>query len=73
MPVIGLNVLHWHLSDDEAFVIELDSHPELASSSRYSPEKYYSKEEVQNLIKLASQNAVQIVPEIDTPAHKVLE
>lgn len=36
MPISKLNVLHWHLSDDEAFVLELISHPELAISSRYS-------------------------------------
>jgi hexosaminidase len=27
MPVSKLNILHWHLSDDEAFVVRLDSHP----------------------------------------------
>lgn len=36
MPLIKLNILHWHLSDDEAFVLDLVSHPELANESKYS-------------------------------------
>ena len=27
MPLSKLNVLHWHLSDDESFTLQLASHP----------------------------------------------
>lgn len=27
MAVVRLNMLHWHLSDDEAFTITLSKHP----------------------------------------------
>jgi hexosaminidase len=30
MPLSKLNILHWHLSDDESFAIQLNSYPELA-------------------------------------------
>jgi hexosaminidase len=30
MPLVKLNILHWNLSDDESFLIELSSHPEFA-------------------------------------------
>ena len=30
MPVSKLNVLHWHMIDDEAFSVKLEAHPELA-------------------------------------------
>ena len=35
MPVSKLNVLHWHLVDDESFPLELQSHPELAQYGKY--------------------------------------
>ena len=36
MPLSKLNIVHWHLADDEAFVLNLLQHPELAEASRYS-------------------------------------
>lgn len=30
MTLSKLNILHWHLSDDEAFVLDLINHPELS-------------------------------------------
>lgn len=69
MPLSKLNILHWHLEDDESFPIVLDSHPELAQGARYSSSEIYTKQDVLDIIAVAKQNAVQIVPEIDTPAH----
>ena len=64
-----LNILHWHLSDDESFQIKLNSHPELAQESAFKPGQYYNVDQVKNLIALAKKNAVSIIPEIDSPAH----
>lgn len=36
MALSKLNILHWHLADDEAFVLDLIGHPELSEASRYS-------------------------------------
>ena len=36
MPLSKLNVLHWHIVDDESFPLLLVSHPELAQASKYS-------------------------------------
>lgn len=69
MPLSKLNILHWHLSDDESFVIQLSSHPELAESSAFKRNQFYTIEQVKQLITLAKQNGVTIIPEIDTPAH----
>ena len=69
MPLSKLNILHWHIVDDESFPLVLDSHPELAQSGRYSNGEVYTKDQVQDLIAYAKVNAVQIVPEIDSPAH----
>ena len=53
MPQSKLNILHWHLADDESFPLKLASHPELAQYGSYSPSKIYTLEDVQGLIALA--------------------
>lgn len=69
MPLSKLNILHWHLVDDESFPIKLGSHPELSDNSRYGSKQIYTPDDVKALIKVAELNAVKIIPEIDTPAH----
>jgi len=69
MPVSKLNMLHWHLADDETFTLRLNSHPELAEASSYKKGQFYTPEQVKSLISLGKLNAVKIIPEIDTPAH----
>ena len=69
MPISKLNILHWHLSDDEAFTLDLALHPEIASESKYTADSYYTLSQVRELIALAKQNAVSIIPELDTPGH----
>jgi hexosaminidase len=69
MPLSKLNILHWHLSDDEAFTIQLASHPELAEASAFKKGQFYTIEQVKQLINLAKKNGVSIIPEIDTPGH----
>jgi hexosaminidase len=69
MPLSKLNVLHWHLVDDESFPVVLGSHPELSAAGRFTSKKIYTIDDIKAVIKLGELNAVQIVPEIDTPAH----
>ncbi len=69
MPLSKLNILHWHLSDDEAFTIQLASHPELAEASAFKKGQFYTIEQVKQLIDLSKKNGVAIIPEIDTPGH----
>lgn len=69
MPLSKLNILHWHIVDDESFPIKLGSHPELSQYGKYSSKQIYTVDDVKELIRVAGLNAVKIVPEIDTPAH----
>jgi hexosaminidase len=69
MPLSKLNVLHWHIADDESFPLQLESHPELSQGGSYSDSEVYTKKDVQEIVALAVKNAVQVVPELDTPAH----
>ena len=80
-----LNVFHWHLSDDEAWRVEIDAYPELTASAAWrgygmdvppllgaGPERtggYYSKDDIRELVALGEELGVEIVPEIDVPGH----
>ena len=43
MAIVRLNVLHWHLTDDEAFTLTLQKHPEMIEGS-YDKNSRYSLE-----------------------------
>ena len=53
MPQSKLNILHWHMFDDEAFSVKVNSHPELSESGAYSSSMVYQPKDVKNLIALA--------------------
>lgn len=57
------NQLGLHFSDDQAFRIESDSHPEIVSSD------HLTKDQVRRLLKLAESRHITVVPEIDSPGH----
>lgn len=52
-----------HFSDDQAFRIESDSHPEIVS------EDHLTKAQVREILDLAAERHVTVVPEIDSPGH----
>ena len=68
MPLVKLNILHWHLFDDEAFPFESFSNPELIQGA-YSKNETYSREDIQEVIEFAELNAVSVVPEVESPGH----
>ncbi|MGW5868014.1 beta-N-acetylhexosaminidase [Streptomyces sp. NPDC055239] len=57
------NQLGLHFSDDQAFRIESDSHPEIVSRD------HLSKAQVRRILKLAASRHITVVPEIDSPGH----
>ncbi|MEU8624322.1 glycoside hydrolase family 20 protein [Streptomyces sp. NPDC048669] len=63
MADLKLNQLGLHFSDDQAFRIQSDTHPEVVS-----PE-HLTKAQVRQIIALADRLHIQIVPEIDSPGH----
>ena len=66
MAAAHLNVLHLHLSDDQAFRLNLHT----LSGSNYSyDDKRYSGEDIKMLVSYAADRAIRIVPEIDIPGH----
>jgi hexosaminidase len=73
------NRFHWHLTDDQAWRLEIASHPEIAQlgsirqDRRYGIEKLktgsYSREDVRRVVAFAAERGIVVVPEIETPGH----
>lgn len=57
------NVLHLHLSDDQAFRLESDRHPEIVSQA------HYTKAQIRDLVAYAAARHITVIPEIDMPGH----
>ncbi len=67
LEAVKLNVLHWHLSDDQGFRIESKKYPRLQQYG--SGGLYYTQAEVREVIAYARERGVRIVPEFDMPGH----
>ena len=67
MAAVKLNVLHWHLSDDQGFRAESKVFPKLTGEG--SEGKFYTQEEIRDLISDAHDRGIRVVPEFDTPGH----
>ena len=80
-----LNRLHWHLTDDNGWRIEIKKYPELTSKGAWrgpgealppsygSGERryggYFTQDDVREIVRFAASRAVEIIPEIDLPGH----
>ncbi|CAH8852869.1 unnamed protein product, partial [Trichobilharzia szidati] len=70
MAMVKMNVLHWHITDDESFPFVSTTYPELSHKGAYHPQKCtYDEIEVSDLLEYARLHGVRIIPEFDTPAH----
>ena len=71
---LKMNALHLHLTDDQAWRIQLDSRPELverasAGSVGGDPGGFYTKDDYRDIVRYAASRHMIVVPEIDMPGH----
>jgi hexosaminidase len=72
-------VLHLHLTDDQGWRLEVESHPalhELGSQwdAQLAPGErggYYSKDDLREIVARATALGIEVLPEIDMPGHVV--
>lgn len=73
MAMYKLNAFHWHLTDRPAWRIESKKYPELTDAKNHrptrNPGKYYSYDEIRELIRYAKAKHIAVIPEIDMPGH----
>ena len=67
MAAVKLNVLHWHLSDDQGFRVESQRFPRLQQLG--SDGHFYTQDEVRHVIAYARDRGIRVVPEFDMPGH----
>jgi hexosaminidase len=67
MAAVKMNVLHWHLSDDQGFRVESKVFPKLTGMG--SEGKFYTQAEIRDLIAYAHDRGIRVIPEFDTPGH----
>lgn len=67
MAAVKLNVLHWHLSEDQGFRIESKKFPKLTGLG--SDGLFYTQDEAREIISYARERGIRVVPEFDMPGH----
>ncbi|HZD92938.1 MAG TPA: family 20 glycosylhydrolase, partial [Candidatus Sulfotelmatobacter sp.] len=67
MEAVKLNVLHWHLSDDQGFRVESRKFPRFEKLS--SDGLFYTQDQIKELIDYARDRGIRVVPEFDMPGH----
>ena len=67
MAMVKLNVLHWHLTNDQGFRIECKRYPLLHKLG--SDNLFYTHKDVKEIIEFASDRGIRVLPEFDMPGH----
>lgn len=77
------NMLHWHLTEDQGWRIQIDKYPLLTSIGAWRKETaghkgpgngiphggFYSKEDIREIVEYARRRCVTVIPEIEIPGH----
>lgn len=74
MAVRGMNVFHWHLTENDGWRMALRCAPRLTSVGAYvadGPEQhgFYTRREMKHIVRYARKRGITVVPEIDLPGH----
>ncbi len=67
MAAVKLNVLHWHLTEDQGFRVECKRYPRLHQMG--SDGLYYTQDQVREVIAYARDRGIRVMPEFDMPGH----
>jgi hexosaminidase len=67
MAAVKLNVLHWHLSEDDGFRVESKRYPKLQEMG--SNGDYYTQEQIRHIVDYARGLGIRVIPEFDMPGH----
>ncbi|MDO7847098.1 family 20 glycosylhydrolase [Hymenobacter sp. M29] len=68
MAAVKLNVLHWHLTDDQGFRVESQVFPRLHTVGS-TDGLFYTQAQVREVLAYAAARGIRVVPEFDMPSH----
>ena len=85
MALHNMNRLHWHLTEDQGWRLEIKKYPKLTeigsirketvigrNSGKYDGKPYggfYTQEQAKDIVAYAAERYITVVPEIDLPGH----
>jgi hexosaminidase len=75
---LKMNRLHWHLTEDQGWRIEIRRHPALTTVGAWRTEKdgsryggFYTQAQIRDVVAYAAARHVIVVPEIELPGHSL--
>ena len=80
MALHKLNVLHWHLTEDQGWRVEIKKYPLLTekgskrSHTNFNNKPhggYYTQDEVREIVAYCHERKIKVIPEFDVPGHMV--
>lgn len=78
LALFKINRLHWHLTDDQGWRIEIKKYPKLTEigAKRIEGEGteyggFYTQEEIKEVVKYAADRFITVIPELELPGHEM--
>lgn len=76
MAIFKANKMHWHLTEDQGWRIEIKKYPKLTEVGAVRTEGdgseyggYYTQEQIKDIVAYAAERHIEVIPEIDLPGH----
>jgi hexosaminidase len=67
MAAVKMNVLHWHLTEDQGFRVESKVFPKLHQLG--SDGMFYTQTQIRDVVEYAAERGIRVMPEFDVPGH----
>ncbi|KAL8050352.1 hypothetical protein ABFX02_06G077400 [Erythranthe guttata] len=68
MSYAKLNVLHWHIIDEESFPLEVPTYPNLWKGA-YTKWERYTVDDASEIVNFAKMRGINVMAEVDVPGH----
>lgn len=76
MAHLKMNVFHMHLTDENGWRVEIKKYPKLTEigaegnwSDMNAPRRFYTQEQIKEIVAYAAERHIMVIPEIDMPGH----
>ena len=78
LSLFKVNTMHWHLTDDQGWRVEIKKYPKLTEigAKRIEGEGteyggFYTQEEIKDVVKYAADRFITVIPELELPGHEM--
>ncbi|MDR3308953.1 MAG: beta-N-acetylhexosaminidase, partial [Tannerella sp.] len=78
LALFKINRMHWHLTEDQGWRIEIKKYPRLTEIGSVRTEGegtlhggYYTQEQIREVVLYAAERFITIIPEIEIPGHEM--